>query len=191
MTRITKPPSRRSTTPLCGKLHKQRSVSNQRRSVFPVIRDNRQSRGERPERQWQQVFKGDRQPASSFISEKCKWQRSRQPHPQKAPERLPRNRQGSKAATLQRIASAASGKSGDPLQPEPPDSAAASASRQEAGGTGGSTFCFPRRLCAAFDGRKRLPGSTRDKQQSNSPPPQTKAAQTATPQARKDDPTWS
>ena len=61
----------------------------------------------------------------------------RTPPPQQAPERLPLNSQGSNAANLQRVASAASGNSGDPLQPEPPLVAAARPTHKDgAGGRG-------------------------------------------------------
>ena len=58
------------------------------------------------------------------------------------PVRLPLNPQRNDAATLQRIASAISGNSGNPLQPEPPRIAAAHATpRRQEGVRGETPFC--------------------------------------------------
>ena len=60
------------------------------------------------------------------------------------PVRLPLNPQRNDAATLQRIASAISGNSGNPLQPEPPRIAAAHATpRRQVGVRGKRLFAFP------------------------------------------------
>ena len=56
----------------------------------------------------------------------------------KAPERLPLNSQGSNAANLQRVASAASGNSSAPLHPEPPLVAAARTTNKDGAGVRGN-----------------------------------------------------
>ena len=53
----------------------------------------------------------------------------------------------------------ASGNSGNPLQPSRPALQPLDLRQKERGGPGGSVIASPRRLCAAFDARKRPPSN--------------------------------
>ena len=79
-----------------------------------------------------------------------------------APSGCSTARKGNVAANLQRFASALAEIQSKPLQPEPPGTAAAKRTthREKRGDRGESTALLsPRRLCAAFDARKRLPAT--------------------------------
>ena len=71
------------------------------------------------------------------------------------------SRTGAVAATLQRIPSASAEIQRNPLQPEPPRVQPLRRSHNGTRGSGGNrVFDSPRRLCAAFDARKRPPTRT-------------------------------
>ena len=79
-----------------------------------------------------------------------------------APSGCSTARKGNVAANLQRFASALAEIQSKPLQPEPPSTAAAKQTthREKRGDRGESTILLsPRRLCAAFDARKRPPAA--------------------------------
>ena len=90
--------------------------------------------------------------------------KSAPPRTNQASQRLPLNPQEDDAANLQRIASASAEIQAILCNPSRPWSQPRDQQTRTARGSGGKRFSFPpRRLSAAFDGRKRPPSHNKDK----------------------------